>query len=283
MRYFTASIAGLILFTASARAGVGPQNVIIVVNDNSRESLELGHYCQAMRGVNERQIVHVSTTTNDTITLTLFTSEIYTPVTIAISARGLSSQIDTIVYTRGMPYQVTNGFRINSITSATDYGFKNYPNPVTVQCTLPNSTSNLHFAAERDFSPADDDFDGLPDDWEEFYFGDTSPTAADDPDSDGMNHLGEYIADTRPNDGGSRFTVNDLSGVETNAAAIRFVSSPARTYSVQVHDGSLTEPSLWLPGLPDLFPGAPGVTTWVDTNAPPAGPARAIRIRAHAP
>lgn len=44
----------------------------------------------------------------------------------------------------------------------------------------------------------DSDGDGIPNDWEMFYFGNLSQTAAGDADGDGVNNLAEYQADTNP-------------------------------------------------------------------------------------
>ncbi len=44
------------------------------------------------------------------------------------------------------------------------------------------------------------DNDGLRDSWEVDFFGDTSPTAQDDPDADGLSNLAEQTAATDPND-----------------------------------------------------------------------------------
>ena len=45
---------------------------------------------------------------------------------------------------------------------------------------------------------SDSDGDGIPNDWEMFYFGDLTQTATGDADGDGANNLAEYNADTNP-------------------------------------------------------------------------------------
>ena len=44
--------------------------------------------------------------------------------------------------------------------------------------------------------PVDSDNDGLPDDWETFYFGNLARGANDDADGDGQDNLAEYLAGT---------------------------------------------------------------------------------------
>jgi len=54
----------------------------------------------------------------------------------------------------------------------------------------------------RDFyltpSGPDTDSDGLPDDWEQQYFGNLAQSASGDPDNDGLTNLQEYAMDTEP-------------------------------------------------------------------------------------
>jgi MYXO-CTERM domain-containing protein len=45
---------------------------------------------------------------------------------------------------------------------------------------------------------ADSDRDGLPDDWESFYFRGLAQAAPDDPDADGISNLDEYTTDSDP-------------------------------------------------------------------------------------
>lgn len=50
----------------------------------------------------------------------------------------------------------------------------------------------------RDCVNDDNDGDGMPDCWEQFYFGGTSATATQDADNDGNNNLLEYLDETNP-------------------------------------------------------------------------------------
>ncbi|MEI8108791.1 MAG: hypothetical protein WCI46_13340 [Verrucomicrobiota bacterium] len=51
----------------------------------------------------------------------------------------------------------------------------------------------------------DSDLDGLPDDWEKAYFGNLASGATDDPDSDGLSNLAEFMHGTNPNSPDSDF------------------------------------------------------------------------------
>ncbi|MCD6219536.1 choice-of-anchor J domain-containing protein [Candidatus Calescamantes bacterium] len=58
---------------------------------------------------------------------------------------------------------------------------------------------------------SDKDSDGLPDSWENQYFGDLSYGADDDPDGDGFTNLEEYWAGSNPNEGDSEPNLGDVN------------------------------------------------------------------------
>ena len=86
-------LASLCLLSGTAWAGGGPHNTLVIVNDNSPESQELGQYYQDLRGLPERHLVHVRTATNYSATLATFTNEVVQPVLDYLATAGLSNQI----------------------------------------------------------------------------------------------------------------------------------------------------------------------------------------------
>jgi hypothetical protein len=134
----------------------------------------------------------------------------------------------------------------------------------------------------------DNDGDGLPDDWENFYFGALGQGATNDADGDGVSNLAEYQAGTNPTNAASGFRVLSLQR-PADAAELRFTFAPNRQYSVQwasdlknwqtVTNPLLNYSSAWLAktGTNLVYP-SPVYTTWRDTNA--AGPQRFYRVGA---
>ena len=108
---------------------------------------------------------------------------------------------------------------------------------------------------------ADDDEDGLPNAWEETYFGNVFDGGPDtDSDGDGVDNWGEFLSGTDPNNPTSVFCVTTLS--VDSFDAIGFASSTERTYTIQFCadlDGGEWE------DLASGLPGAPGHTVF--TNA----------------
>ena len=83
----------------------------------------------------------------------------------------------------------------------------------------------------------DSDGDGMSDAFELLNFGD--PTAADpndDPDADGCNNLGEFLADTDPNDLESRFLISEVREESGMPRVTVAESSVLRRYSLYESD-----------------------------------------------
>ncbi len=147
-------VTGLLLLAIlalSASAGGGPENVLIVVNDNSSRSLEIGQYYQDARGIPERNICHLNTTTNYSIDTAAFTNQIRRPIFDYIAQAGLSGQVDYIVFSVDFPYRVYltgSSYNTNSLTGAMFYDYKNSPPP----CSLPPAALSSYYEAEEAFS-----------------------------------------------------------------------------------------------------------------------------------
>jgi uncharacterized protein (TIGR03790 family) len=112
----------VLLLTAllPAVAGGGPQNVLVVVNANSRESLEIGNLYRRARGIPYRHVVTLSAPTVSPISWQTYCDEIETPIHTYLRNQQLAEQITCIVLTRGVPRQVAveNGRATASLLAA---------------------------------------------------------------------------------------------------------------------------------------------------------------------
>ncbi len=142
----------------SGMAGGGPQNVLVVVNQASENSMALGNYYRETRGIPPFNVfaVNVDVTNNmDTVT---FSNQVRNPIVAYIADAGLSNQIDYIVFMRDIPYRVYHGIytnmRFSSITSAMFYDFKSSPDAFVEGCDLASGSAHSYFAAERAFRRA---------------------------------------------------------------------------------------------------------------------------------
>ncbi|MBN1569593.1 MAG: TIGR03790 family protein [Acidobacteria bacterium] len=80
---------------------VAQDNVLLVVNESSRESTAIGSYYSAKRGITN--ICRIHTSESETISREAFSREILHPIADHISHRSLQDRIHYIVTTRGIP------------------------------------------------------------------------------------------------------------------------------------------------------------------------------------
>lgn len=135
----------------------------------------------------------------------------------------------------------TDGVGFTQANSAITYGDGT---PTKLGFTVGiDPTENAHAWIDSfTVSVLDSDGDGMPDYWEEKYFGD--PTAAgvwENPDQDGRINIDEYVADTDPTDGTSWFRVTGIRR-EGNVTLISVPSSEERVYTLQYKSDLLGAP-----------------------------------------
>ena len=115
-----------------ARGGGGPENVLVVANPLSLDSLTIAnHYCH-LRQIHSVNVFHLPWAgSRETIDIQTFRDAILQPILAEIGRRHLERQIDYIVYSSGFPYAVDfsgdvrsplpkeSGSAVGSITSLT--------------------------------------------------------------------------------------------------------------------------------------------------------------------
>jgi hypothetical protein len=134
----------------------------------------------------------------------------------------------------------------------------------------PPTTLDLEVTVVRDL---DTDTDGLPDDWEQFYFNNLTNSASADCDADGASNEAEFLADTNPKDGTSVFRISTF---QHNAAQseLHWPNLPSHRFELDFSDNLTTWQTITNPAL--LFPTATQVICSETTNAP----SRYYRVRA---
>ena len=124
----------------------------------------------------------------------------------------------------------------------------------------------------------DDDNDGLPNTWEQQYFGNTTNTLASaDSDGDGRSNYAEYLAGTDPASAASSFRITRFQAAFGPSIGLTWSSVTNRVYTVErATNAAGSFISLW------GMPGNPVETTYFDV-LPANLPRFFYRIRAEIP
>jgi uncharacterized protein (TIGR03790 family) len=154
---FAAGLGVLFVSAAELFAGGSGLNVVVVVNQNSTNSIQLGNYYCERRCVPPQNLLRINWTGgNVTWTRSDFETNLLNPLVAMLSSRGLTNQVDYVVLSMDIPYQVTDTNGVNSTTAALFYGFKtddctgNCPEGIP-GCNLPAASSNAYAGSEGIF------------------------------------------------------------------------------------------------------------------------------------
>jgi uncharacterized protein (TIGR03790 family) len=87
----------------SSFAGLGPQNIVVVVDDAIPESVTIGDYYVQRRNIPACNVFHLNNADLDTWTKVI--DNLATPLKQYLADEGLTDQIDVVVLTPGLPYR----------------------------------------------------------------------------------------------------------------------------------------------------------------------------------
>jgi uncharacterized protein (TIGR03790 family) len=118
-RYLTVglAIAGVLGFPRLATAQTG-QNVVVVINEASPASVQIGEYYAKARSVPPDQVVRLKTVTTDTVQRPEYDRNIELPLQLHLLKKNLQDRVLYLVLTKGVPLRIagTDG-RTGSIAS----------------------------------------------------------------------------------------------------------------------------------------------------------------------
>jgi len=155
-RCFLPWLAALLMAGLRAMGGESGLNVIVVVNQNSSNSVQLGNdYCER-RGVPPQNLFRMTGWAGGAINWQPgdFESDLLNPLLAMMNSRGLTNQAEIILLSMDIPYRVISGDSENSTTSELFYGFKTNTAPppgLPDTCSLPNDSTNSYAYSELPF------------------------------------------------------------------------------------------------------------------------------------
>ncbi len=105
------------------QAGGSGLNTVVVVNQASSNSCELGNYFCEQRQVPPENVLRIYWSGGNTLwTSNDFQTNLVTPLMDMLAARQLTNQIDYVVLSMDIPFQTSFGSTVNGTTSALFYG-----------------------------------------------------------------------------------------------------------------------------------------------------------------
>ena len=112
-------LAASMLVSASAWCAK-PGNVLVIINDNSPVSREIGAYYAAKRKVPAKNVVHIKCTTKETIDIPEYQNHIEKPVKAHLAKKGLRNYVDYLVLTKGVPTRLGRGWSVDGLLMCID-------------------------------------------------------------------------------------------------------------------------------------------------------------------
>lgn len=99
-------VVAFAFLTCVAAIAQGPENVLLVVNKDSKVSKAVGQYYQQRRGVPASQVCFIETLDQEEIDRVTFEDEVRRPILNCVVKGGLQDRVLYIVLTKGVPLKI---------------------------------------------------------------------------------------------------------------------------------------------------------------------------------
>ncbi|HSY43756.1 MAG TPA: TIGR03790 family protein [Candidatus Acidoferrum sp.] len=130
-------------------AGGSGLNTVVVINQTTSESCELGNYYCQQRQIPPQNVLYINWTGGNTLWASNdLQTTLVTPLLNMLASRQLTNQIDYIVLSMDIPFQTSDGSAVDSTTAALFYGLR------LGDGTDPFRTTNSYAASEAIFNPS---------------------------------------------------------------------------------------------------------------------------------
>jgi uncharacterized protein (TIGR03790 family) len=138
-----------LIFAGAARAQ-SPENVLLILNESSPVSLEVGQYYAQKRGIPEQNVLRVKTAQTDEISREDFSRQIENPIAVWLNKNAAQDRILYFVLTKGMPLRVQGTSGASGTVASVDSELTLLYRKLTrVQVALPGPTNNPYFLGEN--------------------------------------------------------------------------------------------------------------------------------------
>ncbi len=145
----------LCVLTVQAALAQTAENLLLVVNEASPVSLEIGQYYAGKRGVAKDDILRVKTSVKESIPREDFESQIESPVAVWLTRNSAQDRILYIVLTKGIPFRIEGSSGRDGTVASVDSELTLLYRKLTGQSApLPGRIVNPYFLGETPVSQA---------------------------------------------------------------------------------------------------------------------------------
>ena len=109
-----------------------PANVLVIINENSAASREIGAYYAAKRRIPARNVLRIKCPAEEIIKTYLYKSLVEKPVKEYLEKKGLKDSVDYLVLTKGVPIKLSNYMSLDSVLMSMDLGLEGEPAKIGV-------------------------------------------------------------------------------------------------------------------------------------------------------
>jgi uncharacterized protein (TIGR03790 family) len=102
-------LSAALLLAITAISAQTPDQVLVVVNQRSDESRQIGDYYMQKRGIPRANLCTIAAPPVETIARSVYASEVEKPIGAFLSSRGLTEKVLFVVLTRGVPLRIDGG------------------------------------------------------------------------------------------------------------------------------------------------------------------------------
>jgi len=117
--FLISALCWLVLPPAHA---AGPENILVIINDNSPISREVGLYYAKKRGVPSKNVLHIKCPTEERMHDKQYPTLVEQPVKRYLAKTGLKDKVDYLVLTKGVPIALRGGLSVDGLLMCMDLG-----------------------------------------------------------------------------------------------------------------------------------------------------------------
>lgn len=148
-------LLGSVLASSGTAGAQTAENVVVVVNDESVVSRQVAEYYVAKRGIPARNVVHLRTSSEESIERSAYVATIEQPIGAAIVREGLQDRALYLVLTKGVPLRVNGTSGPNGTVASVDSELTLlYRRMLGQTPAVTGRIDNPYFLGDRDLSQA---------------------------------------------------------------------------------------------------------------------------------